>query len=76
MGVGVGLVLGFAVGATVGLAVGAGVGVGVAVDETQFQVMPEGDVMANVTTEVVPEVGTLPVPDQPLQVYPDDGDET
>ncbi len=78
-GVGVGAVVGVVVGFGVGLAVGLGVGLGVAVGEVpvpQFQVMLEGAVMVKVVAEVVPEEGTLPVPDHPEHVYPDDGEDT
>lgn len=53
-----------------------GVDVGEAVSETHDQVRVEGDVIVNVTTDEPPEPGTLPVPTQPEQVYPESGDET
>jgi hypothetical protein len=73
-GLGVGACVGVAVGEAVGLAVGAGVGVAEA--SNQFQVIVEGAVIANVVADEVPEDATLPVPDQPEQVYPEAGDET
>ena len=81
-GLGVGVCVGVAVGEAVGLVVGAsvgaavGAGVGVAEASYQFQVIVEGAVIANVLTDELPEDGTLPVPDQPEQVYPEAGDET
>ena len=77
-----GVVVGWGVGEAVGVAVctgvGVGVGVGVAVGVvlTQFQVSVEGAVIANAVADDVPEAGTLPVPDQPEQAYPEAGDET
>jgi hypothetical protein len=84
VGVAVGEAVGLVVGASVGAAVGTGVGVGAAVGagvgvaeaSYQFQVIVEGAVIANVLTDELPEDGTLPVPDQPEQVYPEAGDET
>ena len=73
-GLGVGACVGAAVGVAVGLTVGAGVGVAEA--SYQFQVIVEGAVIANVVADELPEDGTLPVPDQPEQVYPEAGDET
>jgi len=73
-GLGVGACEGVAVGVAVGLAVGAGVGVAEA--SYQFQVIVEGAVIANVVADELPEDATLPIPDQPEQVYPEAGDET
>jgi hypothetical protein len=66
--------LGVTVGEVVGAVVGAGVGVAEA--SYQFQVIVEGAVIAKVVADEPPEDGTLPVPDQPEQVYPEAGDET
>ena len=76
--VGEGLGEGLGVGACVGVAVGKAVGTGVGVTEAsyQFQVIVEGAVIVNVVADEVPEDATLPVPDQPEQVYPEAGDET
>ena len=68
--------MGLAVGAGVGVGAAVGAGVGVAEASYQFQVTVEGAVIANVIADELPEDGTLPVPDQPEQVYPDAGDET
>lgn len=73
-GVGDGVCVGAAVGEAVGLVVGAGVGVAEA--SYQFQVIVEGAVIINVVADELPEDGTLPVPNQPEQVYPEAGDET
>ncbi len=72
VGVDVGVLEGFGVG------VGVGMGEGVEIDDVvcQFQVIAEGAVIANVTADVPPDAGTLPVPIQPVQVYPEEGDET
>jgi hypothetical protein len=35
----------------------------------QFQVIVEGALIVNVTADALPEAGTLPVPDQPVQTY-------
>lgn len=74
VGVGVGVAVGVGVGE--GFGVEAGVGVGVAVGVVveldtccQVQVMLEGSVMLKLTPEAPPEAGTLPVPDQPMQLY-------
>ena len=67
-GVGDGEAVGVVVGLAVGVGVGfAGTGVGVA-GRLQAQVRLVGAVIVKVTTDVPPDAGTLPVPDQPVQV--------
>ncbi len=64
--------------AGVGVGVGVEVGVAVGVELTHIQVRDDGAVIANgvLIADVLPEAGTLPVPDQPEQMYPEAGDET
>lgn len=72
VGVGVGVACG-GVGVGVGVAVGGGVGVA---GKAQFQVKAEGAEIVKEVADVPPEDGTLPVPDQPEQVYPEAGEDT
>ena len=76
VGVGFGVAVGGTVGVGVGVGVGEGVGVGVGVVSIQFQVILEGVVIANVTTDELPEAGTLPVPVHPEQTNTVSGDDT
>ena len=79
LGEAVGESLGVGVGEFVGVEVLMGVGVGVDDDvdcSFQFHVMLEAAVIVKVTTDVLPDDGTLPVPVQPTQLYPEVGDET